>query len=284
MEAVSAVKMRKSQQRALEARPYARRAYAILQRVLESNVELTHPLMSRNQSTITVFLVVTSDKGLAGNLNSAVLKKVDAMMEGENISNVRMIAVGKKAIDYAQRKGIEVIHEVDNVSDNVSVSDMRALSDLVSRLYTEEAFGTCKMVYTHFISTLRNDVRARDILPVNAEALQKAVQWTTPKEGKYADLAEGENGNGVREYIFEPSAEAVLQELVPHLLNIEVYHALLEAKASEHSARMIAMKNATDKAEEVGKELQVTYNKQRQASITGELIDIVGGAAASSNQ
>jgi len=281
MEAVSAVKMRKSQERALEARPYAHHAYAILKRVLESNIELNHPLMNTHTSGKMLLVVVTSDKGLAGSLNTAVLKEVDAIVSNTDIE-IEMIAIGKKAVEYAGRKGISVVQSIENISDNVSVSDMRALSDLVARLYTEKSIKECKMVYTHFISTLRSDVQHREILPVNVPALEKSVKWATPKEGKYAEVGEEKSGNGVQEYIFEPNAEAVLDALVPHLLNIELYHALLEAKASEHSARMIAMKNATDRAEEVGKELEITYNKQRQAAITGELIDIVGGAAASS--
>jgi len=283
MEAVSAVKMRKSQERALGARPYALHAYGILHRIRQRVSDREHPLLMPKSTLKSLLLVVvTADKGLAGNLNSQVLKECDTIIKNSGVSqsNISAIAIGKKALEYARRKGLTVLFSTHNVSDSVSVADMKEVSLYAERAFMNGKCDECKIVYTHFISTLAHDVRVRTILPVNEQALAKAVKWTRPKRGKFANEGEEDTTKTPAAYEFEPSPEEVLSALVPHLLNIEMYHALLEAKASEHSARMVAMKNATERASEVGADLSLLFNKARQAAITREVSEIVSGAEA----
>ena len=283
MEAVSAVKMRKSQERALMARPYALHAFSILYRVRESVRDIAHALLAPRVVSRLLLVIVTSDKGLAGNLNSAVLKKCDHVILESKLptSVIGAIVIGRKASEYAMRRDISIVHTMENVSDAVSVADMKAVSKIISDLYQKKEYDECLVVYTHFVSTIMHDVRVRKVLPVNETALRKAVKWARPKTGRFADEGEEVFESRIPDYVFEPSPERVLEALVPHLLNIEVYHALLEAKASEHSARMIAMKNATERASEVSHDLKIVFNKERQGAITREVSEIVSGAEAS---
>lgn len=263
------------------ARPYALHAFSILKRVRGAVSEREHPLLSPRKEIKNILLViVTADKGLAGNLNGQVLKECDRILieSGFSREQVLVCAIGKKAAEYAARKGFTIIHSLHNLSDVVPLLDMKAVSARAAELFLSGECDECRIVYTHFISTISHDVRTRTILPVNERALEKAVKWARPKTGRFAH--EGEEIASAANYEFEPGAEEVLGALVPHLLNIEVYHALLEAKASEHSARMVAMKNATERAEEVGSDLRLLYNKARQAAITREVSEIVSGAEA----
>lgn len=282
MEAVSAVKMRKSQERALSARPYALHAFSILHRVRGTLRDIEHPLLLPRALSRLLLVIVTSDKGLAGNLNSAVLKECDRVIDESKLlaGAIGAIVIGRKAFEYALRRNISIVHKMENVSDAVSVIDMNTASKIISDLYQRKEYDECLVVYTHFVSTIMHDVRVRKVLPVNEVALQKAVKWARPKTGRFAHEGEEVFESRIPDYVFEPSAEEVLHALVPHLLNIEVYHALLEAKASEHSARMIAMKNATERASEVSHDLKIIFNKERQGAITREVSEIVSGAEA----
>lgn len=282
MEAVSAVKMRKSQERALLARPYALHAFSILKRVRAAISEREHPLLTPHKEVRNVLLViVTSDKGLAGSLNAQVLKECDRIVGDGTFSNerVRVFAIGKKASEYATRKGFVIVRSLQNVSDDVSLEHMKEVGECAAELFLSGDCDECRIVYTHFISTLISDVRTRTIVPINERALEKAVKWTRPKSGRFAHEGEDPETH-IADYVFEPSPEEVLSALLPYLLSIEVYHALLEAKASEHSARMVAMKNATERAAEVGHDLRLVFNKARQAAITREVSEIVSGAEA----
>lgn len=284
MEAVSAVKMRKSQERAFLARPYALHAFSILKRVRSAVSSREHPLLTpRGEIKNILLVIVTADKGLAGNLNAQVLKECDRIIEESGVSakHIRVFAIGKKAAEYAARKNLRVVRSFLNLSDGVSVGDMREVSASAAESFLSGECDECKIIYTHFISTLVNDVRTRIILPINEYSLGKAVKWARPKTGRFAHEGEEASENETHTYTFEPGSGEVLSALLPHLLNIELYHALLEAKASEHSARMVAMKNATERAAEVGSGLRLIYNKARQAAITREVSEIVSGAEAS---
>ena len=249
----------------------------------ESVRDIAHALLAPRVVSRLLLVIVTSDKGLAGNLNSAVLKKCDHVILESKLptSVIGAIVIGRKASEYAMLRDISIVHTMENVSDAVSVADMKAVSKIISDLYQKKEYDECLVVYTHFVSTIMHDVRVRKVLPVNETALRKAVKWARPKTGRFADEGEEVFESRIPDYVFEPSPERVLEALVPHLLNIEVYHALLEAKASEHSARMIAMKNATERASEVSHDLKIVFNKERQGAITREVSEIVSGAEAS---
>ena len=278
MEAVSAVKMRKSQEKALVSRPYAKSALTILSRVSGSLEGKSHPLSLKREEKNVCMLVITADKGLAGNLNNGVLKKVHALIEkrGYKKDQVTILSVGKKATDYFTKRGYDILDSYDNIDDNVHTDDMREITNRLIRAYLKGKFDKVYIVYTNFLSTFEQQAVARRVLPLSVPALFETVEGIKPTIGKFAD----ENGNGdknINEYTVEPSADEVLDELLPFLINIEVYHALVEAKASEHSARMVAMKNASDKAEEMSDELNLEFNKERQTLITREVSEIIGG-------
>jgi F-type H+-transporting ATPase subunit gamma len=283
MEAVSAVKMRKSEQVALRARPYALAALEILRGVtgkLDNDIAALSPLLSAPKNKPICLIVVTSDKGLAGAFNTNVLRKSLAFIK-EN-AGAEVIAVGKKGRDFLKRRGLNVIESVTGAGDFVDLSETTPVADLVKKGFAEKRWNAVYLLYTNFLSALKQEVTNRRILPFDFESLNAIVEGITPTRGKYANMPEVLGKNVVRPsaYAFEPTPKQVLGELLPALLDIEIYHAVLEGNASEHSSRMIAMRNASDNAGELIDNLTLQYNKARQAQITKELTEITAGASA----
>lgn len=277
MEAVSAVKMRKSQERAFAGRPYVRSALRILARLSQSEAGLSHPFMkARSNGSVHLLVVVTSDKGLAGSVNSAVLKRVDELLgQGERIE---MVAVGRKAVEYAVRLKLPLHGEYTNLSDEVTTNDALSISERIFALFQNERFKRVSVVYQNFLSTFEQVPTKRQVLPLDPAEIAFVMSGIKPKSGKWSDRAESSDRKA--DHLIEPSGDEVLASLVPQLINIMIYHALIENKASEHSARMVAMKNATDKSKEVVKSLTIKYNKARQAAITAEVSEITAGVEA----
>ena len=277
MEAVSAVKMRKSQARAFESRPYVHAAMRILSRLSQSGEVMSHPLAQARTSERKLVVMVTSDKGLAGSVNSAIIKQVEIMLRaGEKFA---VIAIGRKAVEFAERSNLEILGRFTNVSDDVVVSDIAVMAREVLAAYEgSNTFSKVEVLYQNFISTFEQAPTIRQILPLDPAEIHFIMQGIKPKVGKFSDDAV--SADGVINYNIEPGAAAVLDVLIPQLIEIMLFHALLESKASEHSARMVAMKNATDKSKEVTKFLTLKYNKARQAAITAEVAEITGGMEA----
>ena len=280
MEAVSAVKMRKSQERALVGRPYAVAALSILKRLAAGSDVQQHPLGMKRDIKRICMIVITSDKGLAGTLNSVVLKHAARIIREQKLTpeDITLICMGKKGYDYFTARGYSIHKQYGNVRDDVSIEDMHEITTYIVDLFLEGTCDSCIVVYTNFISTFEQEPIVRTILPLSSSALEEMVAGITPERGKYAEKKETEKKAPL--YMIEPDATQVLDELLPFLIRIELYHALLEAKASEHSARMVAMKNASDKAEEMSRELTLDYNKERQSLITREISEITGGVEA----
>lgn len=281
MEAVSAVKMRKSQERALSTRMYAASALSALERLAGSADLSRYPLM-QPQAGKTVVIVVTSDKGLAGSLNSAVIKKAESEIRERALStnDVIVLAIGRRGADYFANRGYEVRVRNENVSDDISEADVRKITDVLLAAHASGEAGAAIVVYQNFISTFEQHPSVRQIVPVTAETMREFVKHIRPVRGKYAP-AEGETDqHAASPYTIEPDADTVLSVLLPKLLNIAIFHALLENKASEHSARMVAMKSATDNAKERAKQYTRLFNKIRQASITREISEITSGIEA----
>ena len=278
MESVSAVKMRKSQLRAFESRPYVHSAMRILSRLAETDDVRNHALSQRRpESTKQLVIVVTSDKGLAGSVNSAVLKQVERLKA--NGVDFDMVAIGRKAVEFASREEIATLAEYTNVSDGVTMSDVYAMAEVALSAFTKDAkYGTVSIVYQNFISTFEQEPTKRQILPLDPAEVHYIMRGIRPKTGKFSDDTAGPDS--ATQYKVEPDASSVLDVLIPQLVQVLIFHALLESKASEHSARMVAMKNATDKSKEVIKFLTIKYNKARQAKITAEISEITAGAAA----
>ena len=277
MEAVSAVKMRKGQERALSGRSYAAAALSVLERLSGTADIARHPLMQAREGK-TALIVITSDKGLAGALNSGVVRKVESELRERNLSkeNVVVYAFGRRGGEYFSTRGYNVETTHTNVSDGISESEM---SDLTGKILAREDVARVLVAYQNFISTFEQHPAVRQIVPIQPEMMRQIIANIRPARGKYAPH-HAEDLTHPAAYTIEPDADSVLDILLPKLLNIAVFHAMLESKASEHSARMVAMKSATDKARDMAKGLTRTFNKVRQAAITREVSEITSGIEA----
>lgn len=276
MEAVSAVKMRKSQEKAFLGRPYVHAALRILSRLSSSEVGLSHPLAQKREGDRVLLVIVTSDKGLAGSVNTSVLKRAEQVFK--DCQSCDTICIGRKAVEFAGREGKTVLSEYVNVTDDVTLADVYDMTSTIMEAFTAGTYDRVEVLYQNFISTFEQEPTKRQVLPLDPGELHYIMRGIRPKTGKFSDDTEAPNE--LITYTVEPSAEEVLNTLIPQLTQIMLYHALLESKACEHSARMVAMKNATDKSKEVAKALTLVYNKERQATITAEVSEITGGIEA----
>lgn len=277
MEAVSAVKMRKGQERALSGRSYAAASLSILERLSGTADVARHPLLQERAGK-TAMIVITSDKGLAGSLNSGVIRKAENELKerGLDKEHVVLFAFGRRGGEFFAARGYTMGLVKTNVSDDISEREMQEITrDILARADVSRVL----VVYQNFISTFEQAPTVRQIVPISPEAMHEIVEGIRPVRGKYAPTDEVKP-HGVAAYTIEPDADSVLTVLLPKLINIGIFHALLENKASEHSARMVAMKSATDKAKDMAKGLTRTYNKVRQAAITREVSEITSGIEA----
>lgn len=278
MEAVSAVKMRKTQGSALAGRPYARAAVAILARLSGTKALANHALVKPRAIRNTALLLVTSDKGLAGGLNANVLKRAAEELKGRAKESVLVYAYGRKGEEYFARRGYRIEKFVENRRDDIELAAIEDLSNELSAGYEAGLFDEVIAVYSQFKSTFEQVPTVRRVLPLSLTDLERTVLDIVPAKGKWSD--ERVAFSAPASYEIEPEADGVLRALLPRLVAVSVYHMLLEGKASEHSARMVAMKNASDKSKEVARDLTRTYNKVRQAAITREVSEIVSGREA----
>lgn len=280
MEAVSAVKMRKSQERALSGRPYAEAALRILENISHSFELKNHPYFRNDHGTHDCVITITSDKGLAGSLNSAVLKETYRYLGSMDRENVDLICFGKKSYEHFARRGYSIPKHYLNMSDEVTIDDMEEVVTYVTEKFRSGRYKNVIVIYQNFISTFEQHPTSHCILPIQTEQVRAMIEDIKPTKGKYSET---EYMNSNISYTFEQREILVFDALLRTLVEIMLYHALLESKASEHSARMVAMKNATDKAREVGKTFTILYNKARQGVITREVSEITGGIEAMKN-
>lgn len=280
MEAVSAAKMRKAQQKALTDRAYAKAAVRILSRLSHSTTLSRHVFMQERPITRALYIVLTSDKGLAGALNSGVLKAVstDIAALGLSVTDIRVVAIGRRANDFFSRRGFIVNSYFENAEGKVDAAAIHRVVEEALIGYRLGDVDTVRVVYQNFISTFEQRPTVRTMLPFSLTGLRSIVSDIVPARGAFAETVA--DTPAPKEYAFEPSEEGVIDALIPKLAGIFVYHALLEAQASEHSARMVAMKNASDKAGDKVKDLTRVFNRVRQANITREVSEIIGGIEA----
>jgi F-type H+-transporting ATPase subunit gamma len=277
MEAVSAVKMRKTQSAALADRSYARAALAVLARLSTSMDISRHPLATSREVENIALVIITSDKGLAGALNSGVIKEAVQDIAGYSADQVTVFAYGRKGQEYFGRRGYLIQKAIENKGDSIDLSHMEELSLELAEGFVSGDFDKVVVVYSNFKSTFEQAPTIRTLLPLSIESIKHLVQDIVPTKGKFSEL---KNIDTPIAYKVESMKDDVLGTLLPRLVASSLYHMLLEAKASEHSARMVAMKNASDKSEEVAHDLTRMYNKIRQAAITREVSEIVGGREA----
>ncbi|HEX8946923.1 MAG TPA: ATP synthase F1 subunit gamma [Candidatus Paceibacterota bacterium] len=278
MEAVSAVKMRKTQQAALAGRPYARAALSILARLAGSVHLSEHPLAEERNVKRAALVIITSDKGLAGSVNSGVIKAaVEALAESLPREEVTVYAFGKKGEEYFARRGYRVAEAFENKRDDVPRSVVKRFTKDLTEAFAAGEYDEVLVAYSRFRSTFEQVPTVHRLLPLSLESVTQLVQDIVPQKGKWSELRAPASPT---EYLVEGAYEDVLDAVIPRLVSASLYHLLLESKASEHSARMVAMKNASDKSKEVTQDLTRKYNKARQAAITREVSEIVGGREA----
>jgi len=267
MQMVAASKMRKAQLAALAGRPYASLMNQVLAEVSHHAGDFSHPLMETRPGEKLALIVVSTDKGLCGGLNSNLLREAGKFDK----ATTAYITAGRKAAQFVARTKRQLVAEF-SYKDAPLFSEARAISKFGQELFLKGEVDRVLVLFTNFISTLNQKPEVRTLLPVGQ---LQAVSATLQGQGGDEPLLKG-----ATEFLFEPSPSQVLGALLPHYLNFQVYQILLEAKASEHSSRMVAMKNATDNAQQLIKDLTLEYNKLRQANITKELLEISSAAMA----
>lgn len=276
MEAVSAVKMRKSQERALSGRAYAAAALSVLER-LSSTADLSRHPLTQERAGMTAIIVITSDKGLAGSLNSGVIRAAEREIQKRGLkkSEINVYAYGRRGGEHFRSRGYETTIAT-NVSDDIPEADVLSLTQ---NILSRPEYATVLVAYQNFVSSFEQIPTVRQIVPITQAQILDMVKGIRPAKGKYAPH-HSEDFTHPAAYTVEPNADTVLSVLLPKLLNIAIFHALLENKASEHSARMVAMKSATDKAKEMAQAFTRKFNKVRQAVITREVSEITSGMEA----
>lgn len=282
MEMVAASKMRRAQEFAINTRFYTIKSLELLANLGSRVKDVKHFLLEKPQAEKICFLAATSDKGLCGGFNSSVLNLVLSEAKKYNKSDIDIVAVGKRGADFLKNKGFNVVATFSGYGDYADISETSAVSQFLLDCQKERKYGDIVAFYNKFISTLKQKPMSHEIAPFNFDILKEVAKEIIPESGRYSDLkneflqAEGQN----YEYVFEPSPEEVLKNILPDLFEIVVHYIILEANASEHSARMMAMKNASENTKDILKELNLSYNKARQANITRELSEISAGAEA----
>lgn len=287
MEAVSANKMRKSQSFAIQARPYAVASFQLLENLLARTPKLPEIFTGREVKK-TLLIVVTADKGLAGAYNSNVLRTAEKWVKERKSGNKEfaVLAVGKKAKEYFSRRDIPVAGSFSGFSDFSKLNQTEPVAKLATDGFMNKEWDEVFAIYTNFKTTLKQEVAVRELLPVTKEGLEEMIFGILPESGRFAERG-NEQEQRIHapqkyksEYVFEPTPEKILNELVPRLLAMHIHHIILESNASEHSSRMVAMKNASDNAKDLIGGLTLKYNKVRQAGITREIIEITAGSEA----
>ncbi len=264
MEMVAASKMRKAQERMRAARPYSEKVRQIAANLSRANSEYSHPFMETNDAKTAGLIVVTTDKGLCGGLNTNVLRVVTQQLKELQAKGhgVQTLAIGNKGVGFLNRSGAQVLSTVTGLGDTPHLEKLIGPVKVLLDAYTEGKLNAVYICYTKFINTMKQEAVVQQLLPLSPETLQ----------------AEGSSHEW--DYIYEPDAATVIDDLLQRYVEAQVYQAVAENMASEQSARMVAMKAATDNAGSVINELKLVYNKTRQAAITKELSEIVAGAAA----
>jgi F-type H+-transporting ATPase subunit gamma len=272
MEMISVSKMRKAQERMRAARPYAEKVRNIAANLGRANPEYVHAFMKSNDAKVAGMIVVTTDKGLCGGLNTNVLRSVTGKLrelQSDGVS-VQAVAIGNKGLGFLNRIGARVVSHVTQLGDRPHLERLIGPVKVLLDAYAKGEVNAVYLSYTRFVNTMKQEVVLEQLLPLSASQMQA--------ETLASEIAAGAKHSW--DYIYEPDAQTVIDDLLVRYVEALVYQSVAENMASEHAARMVAMKAATDNAGSVIGELKLIYNKTRQAAITKELSEIVSGAAA----
>ncbi|SEH45443.1 ATP synthase F1 subcomplex gamma subunit [Halobacillus karajensis] len=262
MEMVSASKLNRAEQNAKRFVPYSEKIQEVVASIAQGGGDASHPMLEAREVKKTGYLVITSDRGLAGAFNSSVLRKVYQQIRSKHTSanEYTLITVGRIGRDFFRKRNMPVDMDITGIADQPDFSDIKDIASDTVQLYTDEKIDQLYIYYNHYVSAITQEVTEKKLLPLT----------DMNKDGKPSQSS----------YEYEPNQEEILEVLLPQYAESLIYGALLDSKASEHAARMTAMKSATDNADDLIGDLTLSYNRARQAAITQEITEIVGGAAA----
>lgn len=260
---VSAAKLRRAQERVIQARPYTAKMEEVISSIAKAG-GATHPMMVKRPVKKTGYVIITADRGLAGSYNAQIIRFTLAQLKDKGREDYTLFAVGRKGRDFFKRRNYPMAGEVTGLSDFPSYTDIKRITQSVIPMFVRGEVDEVILIFNKFNSPISQTPIAKKILPL---------------EDVGGGKGEGQEKKHTQ-YLYEPSAEEVLQSLLPKYAETLIFEALLEAKASEHGARMTAMGNATDNASELIKQLTLDLNRARQAAITMQITEIVGGAEA----
>ena len=269
MEMVAASKMRKAQDRMRAARPYAEKVRNIAINLGQAHPDYVHPFMQINKASAVGLIVVTTDKGLCGGLNTNVMRLITGKLrelQSEGVA-AQAVAIGNKGLGFLNRIGAPVVAQVTQLGDTPHLEKLIGPVKVLLDQYAAGELQAAHIAYTRFINTMKQEAVVEQLLPLSAERMQQQARDSNVRNINW-------------DYIYEPDAQSVIDDLLVRYVEALVYQSVAENMASEQSARMVAMKAATDNAGNVINELKLVYNKTRQAAITTELTEIVAGAAA----
>jgi F-type H+-transporting ATPase subunit gamma len=275
MQAVAASRMRRAQEAVLATRPYAQHAWTLLTHLAaqRGETEEMHPLLQVRPVNRVALVLLTSDRGLCGAFNTNIIRKALDYVEALPVP-VDVVAVGRRGRDFVLRRRQSLVAEFSDLPAHPSLADVTPITRIVLDGFLDGTYDAVWLAYTDFINTLLQESTVKRLLPLTPTELEKQAM------AEYVEETEVQEGIEVPDYIYEPDPRTILSTVVPRFTELQVYQALLESFASEHSARMVAMRNATENAEALTQDLQLTYNKARQQAITSEIVDIAGGAEA----
>jgi len=259
MELVSSAKLRRAREQMEKSRPYYNTVYSNIRNALSTVGNINHPYLDVRDVDKSLYIVITADRGLAGGFNSNIIRKVENEIKDKK-DKVYLITVGLKGREYFKRRGYNVVEEFVGITEEPYFSDAQEIGKTVMNMYRKKEIDEVKIIYTEFVTTISQEVKELKLLP--NEEIKKDIEVK----------------NSVVE--FEPSPEQVLDYLIPKYIESVIYGALIESSSSQQGARRTAMESATDNADEMIDELQLSYNRARQAAITAEISEIVTGAEA----
>ncbi|HRR09510.1 MAG TPA: ATP synthase F1 subunit gamma [Rhodothermales bacterium] len=282
MKLVAASKLRKAQEQIFATRPYAFKIHEFISEMQASIDPETHPLLKPHTELNNVLIVlISADRGLAGAFNTNVIKKAESLIkdeyaEFEASGNLFMLCLGRKGHDYFARRGAKLVGDYRGYFQNLNIRHNDEVEDLIREGYLEGKWDKVVIVYNEFRNTISQNLIAEPFLPIPHE------RFITPVMEKFTDEAHQYHPtkNFKDQYIFEPDAASLVNELIPRYLNLQLWRMCLESNAAEQGARMVAMENATNNAGELLRQLKLTYNRERQAAITKEIIEVSSGADA----
>ena len=278
MEMVSAAKMRRATDGVLATRPYSSLAWQIIENISKGRSEIIHPFLGdtgdkRNEERIMIILV-TSDKGLCGSFNGQMFREVKNFLSSNHLApnSVDFVILGKKGEVFAGREKLNVSATFEGLNNNPKFNNIKPIAKMAMDKFVEGAYNKVYIAYTDYVSTLIQKAQVRQLLPIIRDEDLGSVEDQDTNNEVTPELN--------NDYVFEPEQKKLLETLLPKIVETQIFQAVLESVASEHSARMVAMKNATDAANDMVRDLTLTFNKIRQAGITREISEISAGKAA----